>query len=143
MKTTIKSYTISLLFILLSTLIFSLVLTILNQNNLLSVTTSNITSTILSLSLFFIASVILGFKMKKKGLLNGIILSLIYISINLIIGFIAPGINNLAHIGGLIGGVLIAKSVGVKYKSSKFDIFNGILMLSIFLGFLIYMIFFR
>ena len=87
MKTTIKSYTISLLFILLSTLIFSLVLTILNQNNLLSVTTSNITSTILSLSLFFIASVILGFKMKKKGLLNGIILSLIYISINLIIGF--------------------------------------------------------
>ena len=53
------------------------------------------------------------------------------------------GINNIAHIGGLIGGILISKAVGVKYKSSKSDIINGIVMSIIFFGFLIYMVFFR
>ena len=52
-------------------------------------------------------------------------------------------INNLAHIGGLIGGVLVSMAVGVKYKSTKSDIINGIIMTLIFTGFLIYMIFYR
>ena len=47
------------------------------------------------------------------------------------------------YIGGLIGGVLISMAVGVKYKSSKADIVNGIIMSCIFIGFLVYMIFFR
>ena len=52
-------------------------------------------------------------------------------------------INNLAHIGGLIGGVLVSMAVGVKYKSSKVDIINGVIMTLIFVGFLSYMIFVR
>jgi len=87
MKTTLKSYTLSLIFILFSTFIFSLILTILKQNDLISLTTSNVTSTILSLLLFFIGALLLGLKIKKKGLINGVILSIIYVSINLIIGF--------------------------------------------------------
>lgn len=87
MKTTIKSYVSSLLFILFSTFIFSFILALLQQNNLMSFTTANIITNILSILLFFIASIILGMKTKKKGLINGIILSLIYISLNLIIGF--------------------------------------------------------
>lgn len=64
------------------------------------------------------------------------------ILINLIFGFMVSGINNAAHIGGLIGGILITMSLGIKYKSKKSEQINGIVLLSIFLGFLIYMGFF-
>lgn len=65
------------------------------------------------------------------------------IVINLIIGLCVSNINIIAHIGGLIGGVLVAKAVGVKYKSSKADKINGIIMSAIFLLFLLYMIYYR
>lgn len=64
------------------------------------------------------------------------------ILINLIFGFMVSGINNAAHIGGLIGGILITMSLGIKYKSKKSEQINGIVLLSLFLGFLIYMGFF-
>ena len=77
--------------------------------------------------------------------LGGVIKSQIIplIVINLFIGYMSSGINNIAHIGGLIGGVLISKALGVKYKSSKSDIINGFVMTLVFVGFLIYMVFFR
>lgn len=65
------------------------------------------------------------------------------IILNLLIGFTTPGINGIAHLGGLIGGVLVSKAVGVKYKSTIGDIINGIIMTLIFVGFLSYMIFFK
>ena len=65
------------------------------------------------------------------------------IILNLFIGVVSQGINNFAHIGGLIGGFLVAKTVGVKYKSSKLDMINGLIMTLIFIAFLIYIVFFR
>ena len=65
------------------------------------------------------------------------------IILNLFIGVVSQGINNFAHIGGLIGGFLVAKTVGVKYKSSKLDMINGLIMTLIFIIFLIYIVFFR
>ena len=65
------------------------------------------------------------------------------IIINLGIGFMIPGIDNACHIGGLIGGILSTMAVGVKYRSEKREIINGIIMSLIFIGFLIYMVFFR
>ena len=65
------------------------------------------------------------------------------IVINLAIGLFVSGINIVAHIGGLIGGVLVSKAVGVKYKSTKSDQINGIIMSIILLSFLVYMIFFN
>lgn len=62
---------------------------------------------------------------------------------NLFLGFISTGINNAAHIGGLIGGFLITIALGVKYKSTKSERINGIVMSLIYLVFLIYMGFFR
>lgn len=59
--------------------------------------------------------------------------------INLCIGFAVSGINIAAHIGGLIGGVLVAMAVGVKYRSTTSDRVNGCIMLAIFTGFLLYM----
>lgn len=65
------------------------------------------------------------------------------IAINLIIGLCFSGINIVAHIGGLIGGVLVSKAVGVKYKSTKMDQANGIIMSLIFGAFLIFMILYK
>lgn len=61
------------------------------------------------------------------------------IVINLLIGFSLSGINNFAHIGGLIGGVLMAMVVGVKYKTGKPEMINGFILTTIFTAFLIYM----
>lgn len=61
------------------------------------------------------------------------------IIVNLIIGFASSGIDNFGHIGGLIGGVLTTIAVGVKYKSTKFEMVNGLIVLLIFMAFLIFM----
>lgn len=65
------------------------------------------------------------------------------IVINLIIGFSFFGIDNFAHIGGLIGGVFAAMAVGVPDKSKRSDVANGNILLLIYLVFLIYLAFFK
>jgi len=60
---------------------------------------------------------------------------------NLLLGFLLVGIDNAAHIGGLIGGVVISIAVGVKNKSSIIDQVNGVVISVIMLLFLIYMAF--
>ncbi len=65
------------------------------------------------------------------------------ILLNLFLGFVSSGINNAAHIGGLIGGILLSMMVGVKYKTSKFEQTNGVIMTIIYAAFLIYLGFFR
>lgn len=65
------------------------------------------------------------------------------ILLNLFIGFALSGINNFAHIGGLIGGVLASMMVGIKYKTSKSDNMNGTILFLIFSIFLIYLGFFQ
>lgn len=61
------------------------------------------------------------------------------IILNLGIGFVVSGINNAAHIGGLIGGVLLSIAVGVPYKSTNSDKINGWILTLLFLGFITYM----
>ena len=58
------------------------------------------------------------------------------------IGFMVSGIDNFAHIGGLIGGIFASMAMGVPDKSSKSDRANGSLLLLIYLGFIIYLAFF-
>lgn len=65
------------------------------------------------------------------------------IILNLLFGFMLSGINNFAHIGGLVGGILISMAVGVKYKSQTSEKINGVIMSIIYFGFMIYMIFFK
>lgn len=65
------------------------------------------------------------------------------IVINLVIGFLSTRINNAANIGGLIAGVLITMALGVKNKSTKSDIINGIILTLIYFAFLVYIAFFR
>jgi len=61
------------------------------------------------------------------------------IVLNLMYGFMVPGIDNFAHIGGLIGGVLITSSIGVKYKEDNVERINAIIVTTIFILFLIYL----
>ena len=67
--------------------------------------------------------------------LGGVVKSQIIplVLVNLVLGFLSGGrIDNFAHIGGLIGGGLITKGLGVKYKSSTFERVNGIILSLLF-----------
>ena len=63
--------------------------------------------------------------------------------INLLFTFSIPSINMFAHIGGLIGGIIISNAVGIKYKTSSFEKKNGILASIILFGLLIYFAYFK
>lgn len=65
------------------------------------------------------------------------------ILLNLGLGFMRTGIDNAAHIGGLIGGIFISMGLGVKYKSTKSDMINGIIISILYVAFLIYLVFFK
>ena len=58
---------------------------------------------------------------------------------NLVIGFMISGIDNFAHIGGLIGGFLVSMAVGINSKDKKSDHINGIILTTIFIAFLVYL----
>lgn len=65
------------------------------------------------------------------------------IVINLLIGFFSEGIDLAAHIGGLVGGVLVAMMVGIPDKSKTEDIINGTILTIIYLIFISYLAFWR
>lgn len=62
---------------------------------------------------------------------------------NLLLGFYLSGVDNFAHIGGLIGGVLLTMAVGLKHKSQKAEQINGAIVYILLLGFLLFMLFYR
>lgn len=63
------------------------------------------------------------------------------IVINLIIGFLSPSIDNAAHIGGLIAGILTAMLVSVPDKSTKKERINGAILVAIYIAFICYLAF--
>lgn len=63
------------------------------------------------------------------------------IGVNLLIGFTLSGVNNAAHIGGLIGGVFSTMALGVNSKKEKSSTINGTIVSIIYLLFLIYLVF--
>ena len=71
------------------------------------------------------------------NVLKSQILPLIFF--NLALGFLGSGIDNAAHIGGLIGGIFITMALGVKDKSSIWEKINGWVITLLFFGFIIYM----
>ena len=63
------------------------------------------------------------------------------IILNLLIGFMVPGIDNFCHIGGLVGGYLLTMALGVPGKTKKSDRINGSIVLILLVAFLSYMLF--
>lgn len=62
------------------------------------------------------------------------------IVLNLLIGFLSTGIDNFAHIGGLIGGYLLTMALGIPGKSNKKDQINGSIVLVLLIIFMSYML---
>lgn len=62
------------------------------------------------------------------------------IILNLLIGFLSTGIDNFAHIGGLIGGYLLTMALGIPGKSNKKDQINGSIVLVLLIIFMSYML---
>ena len=65
------------------------------------------------------------------------------IIINLVIGFMFPGISNAAHIGGLIGGVAVSFMLGINDKSDKSNRITGTIITIALTAFMVYLAFFK
>lgn len=116
--------------------VFSMILA-----SLMSITFSNTPSIGASGAVFGIMGGLLAFGYYYRVYLGTTLKSQIIplIVLNLIYGFSVTGIDNFSHIGGLIGGGLITMALGVKYKSTKSERINGIIITTIFTLFMIYM----
>ncbi len=64
------------------------------------------------------------------------------ILLNVAIGFLVPGIDNAAHIGGLIGGFLATMAIGLGSSDNKNNRIHGKIVLFLYLAFLLYVTFF-
>ena len=64
------------------------------------------------------------------------------IVLNLLLGFMVSGVDNAAHIGGLIGGYLASMAIGIENKSKIRDKTNGWIVLILLIIFLSYIVFF-
>ena len=105
----------------------------------------NIVSVGASGALFGILGAICYFGYHYRVYLGNVLKSQIIpiIFLNLMIGFMVSGIDNFAHIGGLIGGIFAAMAMGVPDKNNKIDRINGYVLSSIYLGFIIYLAFLK
>ncbi len=110
--------------------------------SLLSITFNGDTASVgASGAIFGLMGALLYFGYHYRVYLGNVIKSQILplVIFNLIIGFLSTGIDNAAHIGGLVGGALITMALGVKNKSSRFEKLNGWIVTLIFLAFAIFM----
>ena len=108
---------------------------------LFSITFSNYASIGASGAVFGLLGSMLYFGYHYRIYLGSVIKSQIVplIIFNLVLGFIISGVDNFAHIGGLLGGSLITVALGVKYKSTSFEKTNGWIVTVILVAFMIYM----
>lgn len=111
---------------------------------LLSMTFSgNVASVGASGAIFGLLGSMLYFGYHYRVYLGNVIKSQILplILLNLSIGFMFQGIDNAAHIGGLIGGALITMALGIDNKSTAFEKVNGWIITTIYIIFVGYMAF--
>ena len=62
------------------------------------------------------------------------------IILNLALGFILTGIDNYAHIGGLVAGIFATMAVGVESKSKGAERVSGLICLVTYLGVVTYLL---
>lgn len=112
------------------------------SGSLLSCILTNSYSLGASGAIFGLLGSLLYFGMHYRLYLGSVLLKEIVpiIVLNLLIGFIFPGIDNFAHIGGLIGGIFITMALGIDNKTTKNTKINGYITLIIYLLFLTYLL---
>lgn len=94
-------------------------------------------------AIFGLAGALLYFGYHYRNYLGTAIKKQIFpvIVMNLIIGFMSTGIDNFAHIGGILGGIFTCMAVGVEGRSKNFEKINGILCLLVYIAVMCYFIF--
>ena len=65
------------------------------------------------------------------------------IVLNLMLGFSLSGIDNAAHIGGLLGGIAVSFMLGINDKSEKSQRITGTILTVVLTAFMIYLAFFK
>ena len=110
--------------------------------SLFSVVLTNNASIGASGAIFGLFGALLYFGYKYRATLDGFLRSSIVptLFVNLIIGFVIPGIDVIGHIGGLVGGLLLSYSVGVVNKENKRERINGVVVLILMITFLVFML---
>lgn len=108
------------------------------SGGLLSILFSNTISAGASGAIFGLLGAMLYFGYHYRLYLGSAIKSQIIpiIILNLMLGLVSTGIDNGAHIGGLIGGILVSMACGVPNKSKKSEQINGIILSIIFIVFM-------
>ena len=121
---------------LVSAICGNLLSLVFTQNNIISVGASG--------AIFGLMGALLYFGYHYRLYLSNAIKNQIIpvIVLNLILGFMVSGVDNAAHIGGLIGGYLAAMAIGIENKSKARDKTNGWIVLCLLILFLLYIIFF-
>lgn len=96
-------------------------------------------------AIFGLLGALLYFGYHYRSYLGNVLKSQIMpiIVLNLVLGFVLNGVDNAAHIGGLIGGILCANVLGIDEDRTTFEKFNSVLVLLIYIGFISYLVFFR
>ena len=114
------------------------------SGSLFSLITGNSISAGASGAIFGLLGSLLYFGYHYRLYLNSVLKNQIIpiIVVNLIIGFLIPGIDILAHIGGLIGGYLATMALGLEGKSHKKDMLNGWIVFILYMAFLASVVFF-
>ncbi len=110
--------------------------------SLLSVVLTNNVSVGASGAIFGLFGAMLYFGYKYRATLDGFLRSGIIpvIVINLLLGFMIPGIDVYGHIGGLLGGLVLSYAFGVVNKENKKDKINGLIIYIILVGVLFMML---
>ena len=93
-------------------------------------------------ALFGLLGSIAYFTYYYRATLQGLLRSQIVpvILINLCLGLFIPNIDIFAHLGGLIGGILISMAIGIGDKGRKTDEINGLIVLILMIAFMVYML---
>ena len=96
-------------------------------------------------AIFGLMGCLLYFGYHYRLYLGSVLLSQIVsvLLLNLFLGFSFSGIDNAAHIGGLIVGLFISMALGLSKKDDTSSRVNGCIIFIIYFAFLSYLLFFR
>ena len=94
-------------------------------------------------AIFGLFGALLFFGYNYRGYIGSMIRSQILpiVIYNLLMGFFISGIDMWGHVGGLIGGIITSYVLGT-IENKKYNVSN-ILLLLMYFGFLIYLVFLR
>lgn len=107
MKKKLLNFSMSLITFFLIGIVITLLVSFLDYKEIIKPITSNVIISITSSILFFIFSFYSGYKIKKRGLLIGISLFLMYFVVNLILKGVTSFINPINLIKFIIKSLLL------------------------------------